>query len=412
MNPSYFFTAAFKTFEYYQTTWHDWKPIIDQCYKTIQSVHPGGTDGYFYGLSPDWCSHEGAINVYGVGGGPSGNGYDMWYDAIRTPWMLALDSIWYSDSRAISYCQNGMNFLKNKYGNETSAAQSNIMYRMDGTAYGNPQGTWHNELTTSMWSTGAMGDKYNSSMQLAFHTEFSNFSILTASYNCWGNWSGATNYYFNQSLAGFGALVMGGNFVNVFMDLDPPLPSPSITKSQYNSKQVELRWNLVSGASGYKIYRKENANDPFVEIGSSTSTFFKDYSVSEGKTYIYAVGAYDSDDQVGKMSEVSITCNVVAVPRSELLKIYPNPFESEVWIPYQLDRDYSQVTISFYTINGNKIIDCYPQGKSAGVYQDKDRAFRWDGTNGLGEKMKPGVYICSLTLDGKIVAYKKLIKAK
>jgi endo-1,4-beta-D-glucanase Y len=309
--PSSFFTAALKTFKYYQTTLHNWDAVIDQCYTTLQSVKPGSFDGYFYGLSPDLCTRTGGISSYGAGG-PSSNGYDMWYDAIRTPWMISLDAVWFKDTRAVEYCQNGMNFLKNIYGDETLAAQNAIHYAMNGTAYGSGDGAWHSEITTGMWSAGAMGSDFSTSKS-AFDTEFiDNFSqnALMANGGYWGNWSGAGNYYSNQSLASFAALVMAGNFVNVYKDLviaadTTPPSNPTVTDAgEYTNSlsQLNAAWSgAVDEESGITEYRYSISTDPtdpevgkiigWTSVGTNTNIAATGLTLTEGTTYYFHVKA-------------------------------------------------------------------------------------------------------------------------
>jgi len=259
-NPSYFFTAALKTFKYYQATYHDWDTVIGQCYETLKSVNSSGTGGYFFGLSPDWCNRAGGVNGCGITDGPSGNGYDMTYNAIRVPWMIAVDAIWYNDPRAIAYCNNGMDFLKTKYGSETLAAQNAIMYSMSGLAFTPSENAYHSELTTGMWACGAMGSSSSASKtayDAEFRDKFSANALLPDGY--WGNWAGAGSYYFNQSLASFAALMLSGNFVNVLKDLE------TIPEARFKKNKPNLVENPF-GNDGIWIQYKIEQHEPKVTI--------------------------------------------------------------------------------------------------------------------------------------------------
>ena len=61
-----------------------------------------------------------------------------------------------------------------------------------------------------------------------------------------------------------------------------------------------------------------------------------------------------------------------------LLPNYPNPFNPETWIPYQLAQSVD-VTIFIYTVDGKVIRTLSFGHKPSGVYQDKTRAAYWDG---------------------------------
>ncbi len=311
-NPSYFFTAALKTFKNYEKNFHDWDTVVDQCYTTLQAVNPDGYDGYLYGLSPDWCTRAGGINTYGLGGdNPSGNGYDMWYQAIRTPWMMALDAIWFKDQRAVTYCQNGMNFLNGLYGGETAAASNAIHYAMNGTAYGNTDGAFHSEMTTGMWGTGAMGSGL-SAFQSAFNSEFeNNFSQYATAENggYWGNYSGEGNYYYNQSLASFAALLMAGNLVNVYNDLvkapdtTPPTDPVVTDDGTYTiiTSQLHASWSSSDAESGITEYQYSISTDPidpdkgnivpWTSAGTNTDITATGLTLTNGTTYYFHVKA-------------------------------------------------------------------------------------------------------------------------
>ncbi len=93
-----------------------------------------------------------------------------------------------------------------------------------------------------------------------------------------------------------------------------------------------------------------------------------------------------------------------------LLTNYPNPFNPETWIPYQLAQP-AEVTVSIHTTDG-KLIRTLALGQlPAGVYQDKDRAVYWDGKNEQGESVASGVYFYTLKA-GEFSATKKMLIRK
>ena len=93
-----------------------------------------------------------------------------------------------------------------------------------------------------------------------------------------------------------------------------------------------------------------------------------------------------------------------------LLANYPNPFNPETWIPYQLAKP-AEVTVSIHTADG-KLVRTLALGQlPAGVYQDKDRAVYWDGKNEQGESVASGVYFYTLKA-GDFSATKKMLIRK
>ena len=93
-----------------------------------------------------------------------------------------------------------------------------------------------------------------------------------------------------------------------------------------------------------------------------------------------------------------------------LLANYPNPFNPETWIPYQLAKP-AEVTVAIRTADG-KLVRTLALGQlPAGVYQDKRRAAYWDGTNEQGERVASGVYFYTLKA-GDFSATKKMLIRK
>ena len=70
---------------------------------------------------------------------------------------------------------------------------------------------------------------------------------------------------------------------------------------------------------------------------------------------------------------------------------YPNPFNPETWIPYQLTDD-ADVTVRIYNAGGSIVRTLELGIQSAGGHVSRDGAAYWDGSNDVGEKVASGVY--------------------
>ena len=81
-----------------------------------------------------------------------------------------------------------------------------------------------------------------------------------------------------------------------------------------------------------------------------------------------------------------------------LLRNYPNPFNPETWIPYQLATPV-EVALAIYDINGQLVRRLAVGHQAAGMYQSRGRAVYWDGRNQLGESVASGLYFYTLTAD-------------
>ena len=93
-----------------------------------------------------------------------------------------------------------------------------------------------------------------------------------------------------------------------------------------------------------------------------------------------------------------------------LLHNYPNPFNPETWIPYQLAEP-AEVTLTIHAINGTLIRTLTLGYQPAGIYQTRTRAAYWDGKNDVGEPVASGVYFYTLTA-GDFNATRKMLIAK
>ena len=76
---------------------------------------------------------------------------------------------------------------------------------------------------------------------------------------------------------------------------------------------------------------------------------------------------------------------------NRLLANYPNPFNPETWIPFELGQDV-KVEISIYQADGRIIRQLDLGYKWAGRYHHQEKAAYWDGRTELGEKASSGLY--------------------
>ena len=91
-----------------------------------------------------------------------------------------------------------------------------------------------------------------------------------------------------------------------------------------------------------------------------------------------------------------------------LLANYPNPFNPETWIPYQLAVP-AEVTLTIYDMNGQLVRRLAVGHRAAGMYQSRSRAAYWDGRNKLGEFVASGLYFYTLTAGEFTATRRRLI---
>ena len=88
----------------------------------------------------------------------------------------------------------------------------------------------------------------------------------------------------------------------------------------------------------------------------------------------------------------------LAPKETALLPNYPNPFNPETWIPYQLAEP-SDVTLHIYSVEGTLVRTLRLGYQAAGVHHSKNRAAYWDGRNEHGESVASGVYFYTLSTE-------------
>ena len=94
--------------------------------------------------------------------------------------------------------------------------------------------------------------------------------------------------------------------------------------------------------------------------------------------------------------------------RTALLPNYPNPFNPETWIPYQLAEP-ADVTISIYTTDGKLVRTLALGYQPIGVYESRSRAAYWDGRNDAGESVASGLYFFQMETDNVSLMRKMVI---
>ena len=133
-------------------------------------------------------------------------------------------------------------------------------------------------------------------------------------------------------------------------------------------------------------------------------------------------GSGDPELQIGNASrpgERAYRCGIAVLERllaslmpkeTVLLANYPNPFNPETWIPYQLTNP-AEVTVTIYAANGAVVRTLALGHQRAGSYESKARAAYWDGRNAQGESVASGIYFYTLQA-GEFSATRKMVIRK
>ncbi len=91
--------------------------------------------------------------------------------------------------------------------------------------------------------------------------------------------------------------------------------APTSIKGSVSSSGITLTWNKATNAVGYQVARSTSSNGTYTEIGTTTSTSYKDTkSLTSGKTYYYKVRSYmtlNGKTYYGGYSAISASRNAV-----------------------------------------------------------------------------------------------------
>lgn len=83
---------------------------------------------------------------------------------------------------------------------------------------------------------------------------------------------------------------------------------------------------------------------------------------------------------------------------TRLLHNYPDPFNPETWIPFELDHD-ANVTIEIYDSSGGLVRTLAVGDTPTGSYIKQAKAVYWDGKDSDGTAVASGVYFYTLRAD-------------
>jgi len=134
--------------------------------------------------------------------------------------------------------------------------------------------------------------------------------------------------------------------------------------------------------------------------------FDGDFDADAVLTFTVGAGA------IANYNGPALTAQIVVTADREdaLLVNFPNPFNPETWIPYQLAKS-AEVTITIYAVNGQMVRRLALGHQPAGMYQSRSRAAYWDGKNAFGEPVASGIYFYTLTA-GDFSATRKMLVRK
>ena len=163
---------------------------------------------------------------------------------------------------------------------------------------------------------------------------------------------------------------------------------------------------LALDVSGGKMYWADNQEDKVCRANLDGSQIEQLYAGGYPMDIALAIGPGTAN---AAPSAVRLNLAPGLPFGTALLPNYPNPFNPETWIPYQLAAP-ADVRIAIYAANGMLVRTLDLGHQPVGFYESRSHAAYWDGRNALGEPVASGVYFYTLTAEDFTATRKMLIR--
>lgn len=190
------------------------------------------------------------------------------------------------------------------------------------------------------------------------------------------------NYYDKNGKAVYLKYNKTGKSINVETDAPKLL---SATSADYDT--INVKWQEVKGATGYKVYRKKAGEKDFTALGVVKGTTYKDNSAQVGQEYYYTVRAYVGEtSNLGSFDKNGI--KGVALPKKPTLKTAESVDFNAIKVTWKKvdgasgyyvyrKADGEKFFKQIAEVNGNKTFTSTDLSATTGVkYQYTVRAYR------------------------------------
>ncbi len=148
-----------------------------------------------------------------------------------------------------------------------------------------------------------------------------------------------------------------------------------------------LSWEPIASYQTYDALKSRG------NVSNRTEYSFRDNTVTPGQNYLYRLSGYSTQGKITVYPPISI--EVSALPEETTMeKAYPNPFNPNTYISYQL-KNSTRVRITVFDMLGRFVKTLFNGEQAAGSYQ-----VYWNGTDEEGLTVGTGSYIiCMETED-------------
>ena len=215
----------------------------------------------------------------------------------------------------ISYIENGNTYyykVRALDANGTAGAWSSIVSVTYKQTLSAPTVTGGNDSQgrpTLKWKAVSGAAKYEVYRSYSRDGSYSKYSTQTSTAYTNSSYltSGTTYYYKVRALDANGNAGPYSAAVSVTCRLK--LTAPTVTGGNDAQGRPTLKWNAVSGAAKYEVYRARSKDGDYIKYSTVTGTSYTNISyIENGNTYYYKVRALKSDGTAGAWSSiVSVT---------------------------------------------------------------------------------------------------------
>lgn len=242
--------------------------------------------------------------------------------------------------------------------------------------------------------------------------------------NRWNVVSGnGTQIVFSISFSGTKGEDIG---IPIIVGNENPLPVELSSFTAYVNPQnkINIMWTTQTetGLLGYYIMRSTqndlstaNIVSPIISATNTSEPktyLYNDTEVAESGTYYYWLQCNDLDGTFKIFGSISIGYipnggdNPPSIPLvTELLPVYPNPFNPQLFIPFSL-ADKSEVKFIIYNTRGEIVKEIAVGEKNPGNYR-----IEWDGSDNNGSLCGNGIYYLVMQA-GKTQCQRKAVLMK
>jgi len=179
-SPSYQMPAFYRLFAIY-TGETRWNKVAERSYDLVYACLKEEYGNADNGLVPDHCNKNGDLRSAGR---------DFYYDAMRTPFFLGLDQVWFGEARAQTYVDKAIGFFGPSY------SSFGDKYSLDGRKLSDYHVTsWVGSLAGAAMGGNSENDKVN------FFNHLMGRDLPSGQYR-----------YYDLCWLNFGLLLCSGNF--------------------------------------------------------------------------------------------------------------------------------------------------------------------------------------------------------